>query len=1229
MRTLVSAVVAALLLTLATYQPAGADGPPIPGPGPDGPLSAKPMFPRLDSLLNRLVAQEDAVSASSLAADAPLTQGESVAVTVRVSGGVDGTIAFLEDRGIVAANVGEDFIEAYVPVSALADLSQRDGVLRVSAIVPPQPSVISQGTLVHGTPPWVARGFTGSGVKVGIIDVGFEGYSTLIGSELPEPVLARCYTAVGVFTPNLSACENGVVHGTAVAEAVVDIAPDVSLYVATPFSQGDLQSVAAWMVGQGVQVINMSLGWVWDGPGDGTSPFADSPLATVSLATTGAVWVNSAGNAAQSSWYSAYSDSDGDRLIEFEAGQEFNAVSLTAGARITVQVRWEDDWTAAARDLDLFLLNGSGTKVASSIDPQSGIPGQIPREWFQFSPPTSGTYFLSIEHFSGTVPQWVQLNSFSQNPLEVAVAGHSVENPAESANTGLIAVGAANWATPSTIEGFSSRGPTTDGRTKPDVTGADGGDSASSGSFFGTSQASPHVAGLAALVLQHSPELTPAQVADFLKANALPTGAVPNNDWGFGLAQLPLLTPGAPADVQAVPGTGEASVSWSAPPDGGSPIIGYTVESAPDGLTSVVDGQTLEATVTGLTNGTAYAFTVTATNAVGTGDPSGPSTAVTPQGPPGPPTGSTAVPGNTAALVSWDAPASDGGSPITEYRVDSDPAGHGATVDGSTLEATVAGLTNGVAYGFIVTASNVFGAGPPSATSTPVVPSGPPGPPLATTATPGDGQATVSWFPPDSDGGSPITQYTVVSTPGGHATVVDGTTLFGTVTGLTNGTAYTFTVTATNAAGAGEPSIPSPPVTPRGPPGAPADVQAVPGTGEASVSWSAPLDGGSPITQYTVESTPGGHTTVVGGQTLVATVTGLTDGIAYTFTVAATNPKGTGDPSSPSPAVTPQGPPGPPIEVVAVPGDAEAVVSWSPPLADGGSPITQFAVKSEPGGLGVVTDGTSFEATVVGLTNGTSYTFTVTAANAFGAGEPSAPSTVVVPTGPPGPPLDVTAVPGDGLADVFWSPPLSDGGSPVTQYLVVSDPVGLTVVVDGSTLNAKMPGLTNETAYTFTVTAANLLGIGEPSAPSESARPRGRPGPPLAVVAFAGDRQARVTWTAPVSDGGAAIEGYVVTANPSGITEGVDGSTFEAVLAGLANDLDHTFTVVATNSVGAGPPSQPSVAVAPHGPTPIPGYSVWGLAALASIVGLILVARLRRSYRAHVESTSVAGSKGT
>ena len=183
--------------------------------------------------------------------------------------------------------------------------------------------------------------------------------------------------------------------------------------------------------------------------------------------------------------------------------------------------------------------------------------------------------------------------------------------------------------------------------------------------------------------------------------------------------------------------------------------------------------------------------------------------------------------------------------------------------------------------------------------------------------------------------------------------------------------------------------------------------------------------------------------------------------------------------------------------------------------------------------------------------------------------------------------------------------------------------------VAGAALAATVTGLANGTAYTFAARAGNAIGAGGLSVASGTVTPVGPTSESRSVVALPGDGQIRVSWAPPVSDGGAAIEGYVVTANPAGASRAVDGATFEAGLTELANDLDHTFTVVATNSVGAGPPSQPSVAVAPHGPTPIPSYSAWGLAALASIVGLIMAGQLGRSHRTHVEAATVLGSKGT
>ena len=141
---------------------------------------------------------------------------------------------------------------------------------------------------------------------------------------------------------------------------------------------------------------------------------------------------------------------------------------------------------------------------------------------------------------SGAAPSWIQLLVWgASDDLQNYVSAHSIGNPAESRNSGMLAVGAARISDTNTIEGFSSRGPTTDDRTKPDIVGADGGTSSIRGTWYGTSQASPHVAGLAALVKQVYPSRSPSSIASYLKDNALGRDTVPNNTWGYGFARLP------------------------------------------------------------------------------------------------------------------------------------------------------------------------------------------------------------------------------------------------------------------------------------------------------------------------------------------------------------------------------------------------------------------------------------------------------------------------------------------------------------------------------------------------------------------------------------------------------------------------------------------------------------------------------------------------------------------
>ena len=233
--------------------------------------------------------------------------------------------------------------------------------------------------------------------------------------------------------------------------------------------------------------------------------------------------------------------------------------------------------------------------------------------------------------------------------------------------------------------------------------------------------------------------------------------------------------PGAPTGVSAAAGNASATVSFSAPvSDGGSAITGYTVTAA-DATTPANGGQTKAGsaspvTVTGLTNGDAYTFTVTATNGVGTGPASSPSNSVTPSAPasvPGAPTGVSAVAGNASATVSFSAPVSDGGSAITGYTVTAadatTPANGGQTKAGSASPVTVTGLTNGDAYTFTVTATNGVGTGPASAPSNSVTPTGSALLTLTTPA-PAFGVASVAYsYQLNATGGTPPYTWAVTS----------------------------------------------------------------------------------------------------------------------------------------------------------------------------------------------------------------------------------------------------------------------------------------------------------------------------------------------------------------------------------------------------------------------------------------------------------------------------------
>ena len=589
-----------------------------------------PQYPNLDANLNRLAeqaqaaqpAQQEANSADGTGGGAS-SSGEFVppAEPVLVTFYVDpeqlaAVRQYLEDNDVFIRNVGEDYIEAHVPPALLPAASELPGVRRVDTVIPPQPDqssgrVVSQGVTLHHADAWHRMGYRGQGVKVGVIDSGFEGFSQRQGSELPRNVTARCYPPFDSTEPvssSLADCEVVSDHGTMVAEAVIDVAPAVQLYIANPSTGGDLLNAVGWMADNGIQVINYSQFFHYQGPGDGTSWFSNGRIKSVDEAVArGIVWVNSGGNRAKGTWHGPFSDPDGNNWHNYTLGDESNHFYLEFDEDdyeyVWVFMRWDDTWGGADCDLNLYLVK-SGPDGPIDVDfdtaVQDGEADDIPRAIVFFeadSPNDEGNYHLFIQKKAcADEPAWIQLGArIEGDNFQYYSPRYHVGNPAESRNPGMLAVGAAHWGSLQAIASYSSRGPTIDGRTKPDITGIACGRTSlrSSGVndgtecwFSGTSQAAPHVAGLAALVRQRFPDYTPEQVTAYLKKHADdhergPLGA--DNTWGHGLAVLPpgpepTLRGSEPiTDFDVRPGENpdEVVISWVPVPEATHYRIGY------------------------------------------------------------------------------------------------------------------------------------------------------------------------------------------------------------------------------------------------------------------------------------------------------------------------------------------------------------------------------------------------------------------------------------------------------------------------------------------------------------------------------------------------------------------------------------------------------------------------------------------------------------------------------
>ncbi len=537
---------------------------------------------------------------------------------------------------VTGYNRNHTIIQALIPLTAANSLAN---LPEVSSVHLPNPAIpfgnfTTEALDDINADNWHNAGIYGQNTKIGIIDVGFIGYNALKGIDLPTTIVAKNF----VDGESDSQLESYSEHGTACAEVVYDVAPGATMYLAKIYTNIDLQEAANWMQTNNVDIISTSLGFYNMTPGDGTGGLAD----TVTQAdNAGILWVTAAGNDRLRHWGGLFSDPEGNGMHNFNSGQEINffgpgdgsAWLINPGLKYSIFARWSD-WNIVDQDYDIYVYrwNGSdwGSPIASSVNLQDGSPGQVPTEVAEFTTSGDPTAYGFIIYHSFAINREVNFEIFLPYAprLDEITNNRSLANLADAPRAITVSAMDVNSYI---VQSYSSMGPTngpggtiTGGINKPDITSYTNVSSNSYGplGFSGTSAATPHVAGTAALVLSQNPTFSPAQLRDSLKNQTIDIGT-PGFDFATGWGRLHLddQTPVPPPTCEtpssiAVPESstsGSYQVSWSASSTGS---VTYVLEEASNSSFSssrvAYSGSGLTTNISGKPDGT-YFYRVKAT----------------------------------------------------------------------------------------------------------------------------------------------------------------------------------------------------------------------------------------------------------------------------------------------------------------------------------------------------------------------------------------------------------------------------------------------------------------------------------------------------------------------------------------------------------------------------------------------------------------------------------------
>jgi subtilisin family serine protease len=544
-------------------------------------LENRKISSRLNSLISNKKARREQLTKPPISRAVPEAfETEKIKVVFKTKGNLDEISNAIAAYGGKMLKGRKDSIVAEVPFDKIENMV--DAIEGIKYARLPNKffpiGTTSEGVALTGAGSFHSSGFTGSGVKVAVLDIGFMGLTAAKESgDIPSNVITQDFPGLGL--------EHRYYHGTACAEIIHDMAPDAQLYLIKISDDTDLEDVLDYCVVNNIKIVSASIGTFGSGPGDGTG-YVDEAIDE--FRENGILFIAAAGNEGSYSevyagdtyifgyhWEGTFNDSNADHYHEFIPGNADSWYNVIMAAPynddegnpldndVTVVMRWDDTWSGASIDYDIFLYDYDIEDiVTASTEYQTGT--QPPLEGFIWDiPDNEGYYHLydiyvgrdsldtpvgtKLEIYLGGTSMFSPWNEYDDPYSAIATASSSITEPADAQS--VLAVGAINydnWTT-GPQEDFSSQGPTnawagSSARIKPDICGPDGvtvSDATYGADFQGTSAAAPHVAGAAALILSMDPGLSPDELQDIIESEAINMGAAgKDNIYGWGRLNL-------------------------------------------------------------------------------------------------------------------------------------------------------------------------------------------------------------------------------------------------------------------------------------------------------------------------------------------------------------------------------------------------------------------------------------------------------------------------------------------------------------------------------------------------------------------------------------------------------------------------------------------------------------------------------------------------------------------